>query len=352
MDHPYPLPVFDDDEQNNNEKSKEELIFSNLPDEKPFISQQEYSFTELTSRNLRYDSSHPVYKNKYCSVFISKNSFNPSTYYALKTSSKIHRIRHEYEVYQSIGHHPSIISCFDYWIHKGIGFLQLELAPNGSIRKNLFQFTSNQIWKIFSHIIYALEKLHSIEYMHLDISPSNILQFKSSNDSFEAYKLTDFGTTIKFKTFEEDCEGAGPYVSPEALHYPDTDFDVSSPTDIFSFGIVMMEMVTRKAAPRENEGYQALRNGQFNFSNLDIPEEFSFIINMLDSNPKKRPTAKQLVSITRVQEEIKKLNSNQAKQILATTSAATPNIPSNKLPPETPYHDKYTKRKILFDDEL
>ena len=346
----FPLPVFEEEEDNpiNNETS----IISDLPVENPFISHSEYTFNELTSRNLKYDSNHPVYSNKSCSVFISRNTFNPPTYYALKTSSYVKRIRHEFDVYQLIGHHPSIITCYDTWMQKGIAFLQLELSPNGSIRKNLFTFSNNQIWKLFSHIIFAIEKLHSIEYMHLDISPSNILQFKHSDDSFEIYKLTDFGTATKFSNFDEDCEGAGPYVSPEALFFPNTDFEVGSPTDIFSFGIVMMEIVTKKLAPRKGDGYQALRNGNYNFTNLKIPDEFSFIISMLNPNPNKRPTAKQLVSMEKVQDEIKKLVSNQAKQILATTTASTPNIPSNKLPPETPYADRYTKRKIIFDDEL
>lgn len=350
----FPLPVFDDEEENN--KQPEQLsIISDLPVENPFISNLEYTFSESTSRNLKYDSYHPVYSNSSCTVYVSRNTFNPPTYYALKSSSYVKRIRHEYEVYQLVGQHPSVISCYDTWIQKGVAFLQLELATNGSIRKNLFSFSTNQIWKIFSHVVYALQKIHSIEYMHLDISPSNILICKPFDDTFEVYKLADFGTALQFGYFDEDCEGAGPYVSPEALAFPNTDYDVSSPTDIFSLGVVMLELVTKKLAPRKNEKYQMLRNGSIDYSELGIPAEFSFIKNMLDPNPLKRPTAEELLSMEAVQEEIEKLKSRKVKQqVLNTVMASTPTIPSNKLVPDTPYTTKYSKggRKIIFDNDF
>ncbi|KAH0793837.1 CAMK family protein kinase [Histomonas meleagridis] len=92
----------------------------------------------------------------------------------------------------------------------------------------------------------ALQILHSHELMHLDVSPGNILM---TNDGH--FKLADFGTLTKINHFTEGDEGAGPYVSPEALAYPNGIHLVTTATDIFlvleSF---LMEAVTGKNAPR------------------------------------------------------------------------------------------------------
>ena len=357
----FPLPDFgDDDEQDIKGGSP---AISGLPDENPFVGRSRFSFNHPTSRNLMYDST-PIYSTSSCRVFIARNSIEPPTFYALKSSMFVRRIRYEFDFYQKIGSHPTIISCYDMWIQTGCAFLQLELAPLGSIRRELFQFNNDQIWMIFSHIVYALSKIHSSGYMHLDISPSNILHCQRDakmasivngcSVRSSVFKLADFGTALQFGAFDEDCEGAGPYVSPEALAYPHTEFKVGAPTDIFSLGVVMMELVTKKLAPRENRNYENLRNGTFDLS--IIPKEFDFVAKMLNPNPEKRPTAEQLLNIKRVSQEIKKLTSSKGKgKIISGNTdlkAVTPVVPTNKLPPETPYSSKYSvKRKIIFDDD-
>ncbi|KAK8842397.1 hypothetical protein M9Y10_025980 [Tritrichomonas musculus] len=301
------LPDFSDGDDT--ELIEEKLpIFSNLPFEKPFISRSSFNFTKSTSKNnITIDVNHPIYTSSSCGVFISKDDSNPPFYYAIKSSSFVSRLKREFDIYELINRHPSIITCYDMWIDEEKAFLQLELSPKGSIRKNLFSFNNDQIWQIFSHIIFALKKLHSIGYIHLDVSPSNILQCRSPDDSFDVYKLSDFGMSIPIGSFEEDCEGAGPYLSPEALLFPDTEFEVGPQADIFSFGVVMMELVSKKLAPRNSVNYRALRNGSFDFSALQIPEEFSFIKNMMDPDPTKRPSTEQLLSMTPAKKEIDKL---------------------------------------------
>lgn len=305
--NPIALPDFGDDD-NNDLNEKNLPIISDLPVEKPFVVHSYFDFTKPASgKNLIIDLNHPIYSTSSCSVFISKDNSNPPVYYAVKSSSFISRIEREFSTYKLINHHPSIISCYDMWNDEGTAFLQLELSQKGSIRGNLFSFNNTQIWQIFSHIIFALQKLHSIGYIHLDISPSNILQCRSFDDSFDVYKLSDFGISLPIGSFEEDCDGAGPYLSPEALLFPDTEFEVGPKADIFSFGVVMMEIVTKKLAPRNCDNYKALRNGNFDFSVLCLPDEFSFIKNMLDPNPTKRPSAEQLSLLKPVKKEIDKL---------------------------------------------
>lgn len=348
----FPCPNFDDEEE---DAENSISIISDLPTEKPFSSHQNYNFSHFTTQNIRYDLTTPVYSSPSSSVYIARSNSDPPAYYALKSSSYIRRIRNEHDVYQIIGNHPTIIACQGTWVQNGVAFLQLELAQEGSIRSHLFSFSNNQIWKIFSHISFALAKLHSVNYMHLDVSPSNILQCKQ--DSEDIFKLTDFGTALAFGTFDEGDEGAGPYVSPEALAYPDSEFEVGAPTDIFSFGTVLLELVTKKLAPRAEDNYQKFRNGNYNFANYDIPTEFTFIKDMLHFNPNQRPTAEHLLSMPRVQEELQHLRTKIAKtpsKPHTAHQATTPPTTTSRLPPETPYTTKYdaNKRRLVFDDNL
>ncbi|EAY07822.1 CAMK family protein kinase [Trichomonas vaginalis G3] len=186
-----------------------------------------------------------------------------------------------------------------------MAYLQMELAEFGSIRPRYLKLPTQEIWKVFAHIISAVAYIHSKSYMHLDISPSNILQC-SHPIVGNIYKLADFGTTLPVDNFKEDFEGAGPYVSPETLQYPNTEYPVSSPTDIFSLGVVLLEMVTRKYAPRAFPAYGDLRSGKYDFSK--IPKEFSFISQMLAPNPMERPTAEQLLKLDGVQRELNLLH--------------------------------------------
>jgi membrane-associated tyrosine/threonine-specific cdc2-inhibitory kinase len=113
--------------------------------------------------------------------------------------------------------------------------------------------------------------------------------------------LADFGTLTKIGSFVEGCEGAGPFVSPEALAFPFGPYEVTGQTDIFSFGVVMLECLTGQPSPRGGgEGYGKMRRGELGIGIgqyvCDCSEEIRALVNaMLAVDPNKRPTAKMLV---------------------------------------------------------
>ena len=338
----FPAPDFGSDDEDTIPPAQ----LPGVPAEHPFCTMRDRVFDTPCQRLLRYDSSHPVYSTPSCKVYIARTTTDPPTFYALKSSTYVRRIRHESEMYQAVGDFPTIISCYDMWMSKGSAFLQLELAEMGSIRQRLFEYTTAEIWAIFAHIISALEFLHSKSVMHLDVSPANILE------SGGVFKLVDFGTALHFGEFAEDCEGAGPYVSPEALAYPSGSHPVGAATDIFSFGVVMMELLGKKLAPRgASSGYPALRRGEYDLG--FITEEFAFVKEMLHPNPSQRPTAAVLCRMPRVRQEMKRIEKATEKKP-AVPATATPVAPANRMPPETPYAARYSGkgRRIMFDDEF
>jgi serine/threonine protein kinase len=264
-----------------------------------------FDFSEDLSGILDYDLKKPIYSNDSCSIFMARLKKDHKQFFAIKKSRIKNRILMEYQNYSKIQQHDNIIRCYQTWEINRNYYIQLELAEFGSIRSNVSNFEDRDVWRIFAHVANALAHIHKSGFMHLDISPSNILC--CANESIGTmYKLADFGTSLPIGEFTADSEGAGPYVSPEALAFPNTEYEVGAATDIFSLGIVMLELVTHKVAPRVFPGYNNIRNGTYDLSG--IPEEFSFIKAMLSPNPDERPTAVQLLQLDNCQREINLLH--------------------------------------------
>lgn len=297
----FPLPFSDDDSLLSPRLSPSPSMMQGMHS----IFEISFDFSEDFSGILDFDSKKTIYTNDSCSIYIARLKKDHKQFYALKKSHLKNRISVEFQNYSNIPQHDHIIKCYQMYEINRNYFIQLELAEFGSIRANVSNFETPEIWRIFAHVLSALAHIHANGFMHLDISPSNILC--CANESIGTiYKLADFGTSLPIGNFTADSEGAGPYVSPEALAFPNTEYAVGAATDIFSFGIVMLELVTHKIAPRVFPGYNNIRNGTYDLSS--IPDEFSFIKNMLAPNPDDRPTASQLLAMDNCQRELNLLH--------------------------------------------
>lgn len=272
-----------------------------------FRSNPTISFDTPTRNGIFYDSRNPIYETQTCMIYISKGS---CSFYVLKVSDKHRLLKHEWEMYKSIGEAPTIIHALNYWNENGLSFIQLEYAPGDSVNKLINFIDLENAWRILAHISLALQKIHSAGYIHLDVSPSNILEATGTFPRKSIYKLVDFGSVIPEGSFVSGNEGAGPYVSPEALRFPDAG-PISFPSDVWSLGAVMYEVVTHKNVPRDSIGYNAIRNGSFDLSL--IPDEFEVIKRMLRVNPLSRPTINEILKIEQVQKLISSDESLNAK---------------------------------------
>lgn len=95
--------------------------------------------------------------------------------------------------------------------------------------------------RIAADIVNALSYLYSIKVIHRDIKPSNILI-----NQIGVIKLCDFGISGYLvnsvaRTYEAGCR---PYMAPERIDPPRdrTGYDIKS--DVWSFGITMLEIAT------------------------------------------------------------------------------------------------------------
>ncbi|KDO45819.1 hypothetical protein CISIN_1g002063mg [Citrus sinensis] len=157
--------------------------------------------------------------------------------------------------------HRNILKLYACLLKGGSSFLVLEYMPNG----NLFQALHKRVkegkpeldW--FRRYKIALGAAKGIAYLHHDCSPPIIHRdIKSSNillDEDYEPKIADFGVAKiaenSPKVSDYSCfAGTHGYIAPELAYT----CKVSEKSDVFSFGVVLLELVTGRKPVEEEYG--------------------------------------------------------------------------------------------------
>uniref|UniRef100_A0A2P2LR63 non-specific serine/threonine protein kinase n=1 Tax=Rhizophora mucronata TaxID=61149 RepID=A0A2P2LR63_RHIMU len=146
--------------------------------------------------------------------------------------------------------HRHLVSLLGYSIEGNERILVYEYMPQGALSKHLFRWKSLKMeplsWKrrlnIALDVARGMEYLHSLahqSFIHRDLKSSNILL----GDDFRA-KVSDFGL-VKLapdgeKSVVTRLAGTFGYLAPE---YAVTG-KITTKADVFSFGVVLMELLT------------------------------------------------------------------------------------------------------------
>jgi len=138
--------------------------------------------------------------------------------------------------------HPSIVSIYDAGEQDGVPWIAFEYVSGEHLDRLIArqkQLPFSQIARIAGDIAAAMQHAHSLNIVHRDIKPANIL----IDDKSRVAKLADFGIVKSpFTTITQSGTAVGSpgYMSPEQID----DLEVDARSDIFSFGIVLYEMIT------------------------------------------------------------------------------------------------------------
>lgn len=151
--------------------------------------------------------------------------------------------------------HPNILTVHEIGEFEGANYLVTEYVEGRTLKKYLFdeEHSLRSILEIALQILAALTAAHEAGITHRDIKPDNIM---IRNDGM--VKVLDFGlaklsdtwkeqdvdlegeTVVKHQTIEGMILGTPQYMSPEQARGQRVD----SRSDIFSFGIVLYEMLS------------------------------------------------------------------------------------------------------------
>ena len=154
--------------------------------------------------------------------------------------------------------HPNIIQVYDYELVDGQPCLIMELvtgAALGSYLKALHKRGEKMPLETIAHILSklasAIDYAHNQNIIHRDIKPANVL-LRSASEGIDLNKplpadvepiLTDFGLVrlldSSIQTSTGTVSGTPAYMSPEQARGEKVD----SKTDIYSFGVMLYEML-------------------------------------------------------------------------------------------------------------
>lgn len=181
--------------------------------------------------------------------------------------------------------------CFDY-------------LPKGSLDNYITDTSHILHWRYRYQIIMGVCKglhyLHQKNIVHLDLKPANILL-----DNNLVPKLTDFGISRCFHEIESEVittiSGTFGYMAPESFNGIELTYQNSYRLDIYSLGVVIMEILTGEKGYHDVENVveiwsNKVKNSQSVIELKQVRVCAEIGIECIDSNPAKRPETQDIIN--------------------------------------------------------
>lgn len=197
--------------------------------------------------------------------------------------------------------HRNIVRILDRGVHANFPFIIMEYLAGGTLGSWLRTHdhtTGKDMLSILGQVADAIDFAHSQGIVHRDIKPDNIL-FES--DANGRVALGDFGIAKVLGALDAsptaeglDIQGSPAYIAPEAFMY---DGKITKASDIYSFGVLIYEMIAGQVPFGENESPYSIMQGKattdvpdIRTCRKDVSEEVAQrLTQALDRNPRKRP---------------------------------------------------------------
>jgi mitosis inhibitor protein kinase SWE1 len=234
-------------------------------------------------RVIKYPRSASFATSLSTSSRLSAQTSNVEQVFAVKKSKNPFHGRKDREaklrevaVLKALKHSEHVVQYVDSWEHSFHLYIQTEFCEEGSLDKFLRSVGTGgrlddfRIWKILGemtsvglpakclepqradHRPQGLNAIHGAGYMHLDLKPANVfITYEGS------IKIGDFGIATRWPA-KHGIEGEGDreYMAPEILKG-----QYDRPADVFSLGLILLEMACNVFLPDNGPTWQALREG-------------------------------------------------------------------------------------------
>jgi len=174
-----------------------------------------------------------------------------------------------------------------------LGNLKGSLVRGGELFDKIGQLTTyneERVAKLLHQIVSALAYLHSKNIVHRDIKPENLL-FEDENAT--VIKLCDFGVAEKIpeRGYLTEIIGTESYMAPEVEE--GKPYGVSS--DMYGLGVIMYIMLCGYPPFEPENGIVDLEFPEEEWATIS-PSVKDLITTLLEHDPNKRPTAKEVLN--------------------------------------------------------
>ena len=249
------------------------------------------------------------------------------------------RLSNEISLLKKINH-PNIVRLIDLKKTKSHCYIVMEYCNGGDLSSCLKKykaahrrpFSEEIVQYIMRQVVNGLEFLHSNKIIHRDLKLDNILvtfnseQDKNNLNMMKAIaKIIDFGFATKLPkgNLTYTVLGTPTNMDPQILKDMETknQSGYDEKADIWSLGTLCYEMLVGHmafSATSMKELYQKVKQGTYTLPSNLSEEVVSFINGMLQKDPNKRLSAKQLKNHDFLIKNIKQFKPVDVRKIPAT----------------------------------
>jgi len=230
---------------------------------------------------------------------VYKGVWQDTTSVALKelVSDRLNDFLAEANILLSVKH-PRCLRCYGIFQQDSKLYLVTEFAAQGSLlnllRNQSGSFSKRVLYQMASDAAAGMHYLESMKIVHRDLSARNLLV-----DSNGGTNVADFGlsrSTVD-NIYKSNDRSTIPirWTAPEAIQYG----QYSSKSDVWSFGVVMYEIITEGKIPytamSNAEVFQKIQEGyRMPCPKESDPEFYALMLRCWEAKPEARPSFLEL----------------------------------------------------------
>lgn len=263
--------------------------------------------------------------------------------------------------------HPHIVALKEVVVTRLDTFIVMELLSGGELFNRIVEqgrFNEKSAAALFAQILLSMEYLHSLNIVHRDVKPENILYVKEGSSEI---KLIDFGYAGVWEASKQltGLCGTPDYVAPEVLTWYEDDENgtpYGKGSDLWSLGVllyVILSGCSPFSADEEEAILQLVNEGKYEFhesewSEVSAPAK-DLISKLLVVDPEQRLTMEGMLEHGWLKEAVAEGRASimdKTKARLSTDAlpkAAAPRQPTNDTIAVPGYQEAEVVTKIEGD---
>ncbi|KAM3620450.1 uncharacterized protein V6R79_023680 [Siganus canaliculatus] len=204
--------------------------------------------------------------------------------------------------------HPRVACLLDFFCTRRTLVLITEMCCSHGLLDHLLlkgSVSEREVRSYIQQILEGVGHIHSLNILHLDIKPDNILMVYPPRDEI---KICDFGfcQEIDSSRHQYSMTGTPEFVAPEIVHLE----PVTVASDIWSVGVIAFICLVCRCpfvGDTDRATLLAVGEGTLNWEAPDViyrsPEAQNFLHMLLQPDPEKRPSAFECLSHEWLQDE-------------------------------------------------